>query len=118
MNLYILCIIQGSFSQGHNKFGEIRGLQCTCIALYSIFISVVKPISIWSKYDLDTIVTQGDLIYKSKNVLRYLYCHELPRSIEANGVSFPVLFTNDKFGVLHSGNTCVSEICDNLNETS
>ena len=44
--------VQASFSQGHEKFGVTWGIQCTCISLYSLCFSSIKPILGWLWEDL------------------------------------------------------------------
>lgn len=91
----ILNCIQASFNQGHEKFGETRGIQCTCIALYNICFSVFKDVSLWNKNDLEYIVEKGDELYKSQNTLRYLSCLELPRNVQVEHLQLPVVFKDN-----------------------
>ena len=39
--------IQGSFHQGHTKFGASAGKQCAVMALFSLCFSVMKSINLW-----------------------------------------------------------------------
>ena len=50
-------LIQGHFSQGHEKFGEFAGLQCVAIAVYAAALTCVKQISRWTS---DSILEQGN----------------------------------------------------------
>ena len=75
-------IVQGSFHQGNEKFGETAGLQCTCCSLFSIAFTLVKSPGYWDTKDLDFIIENGDKTYKSLNVLRYLMIPELPQQIQ------------------------------------
>ena len=45
--------IQASHHQGHFKYGESAGMQCTSNAYFSIAYSVIKRPSIWKSWDLD-----------------------------------------------------------------
>ena len=56
-------IVQASFSQGHEKFGVTRGIQCTCISLYSVCFSSIKLILEWLSEDLEYIIVKGDKLY-------------------------------------------------------
>ena len=58
-------LIQGYFSQGHEKFGESTGLQCAAIAVYAAAFTCVKQISRWTSDTLDSIVEQGNELFKS-----------------------------------------------------
>ena len=67
-------IIQASFSLGHEKFGVTRGIQCTCISLYSACLSSFKPIFEWSSEDLEYVIVNGDQSYKEQNTLTLSSC--------------------------------------------
>ena len=77
-----LKITQGSFHQGHEKFGLTRGRQCTCCALFSITFSVVKNPGYWCQGDIDYIVENGDKIFKKLNPTLYLDLDSLPHEIK------------------------------------
>ena len=80
MPVYIRKVVQGSFHQGHARFGETAGRQCSCCALFSIcFSTVVKRPAHWNSLDL--FVTEGDRLYKEKNTNLYLLATELPRLV-------------------------------------
>ena len=66
-------IVQASFSQGHEKFGVTRGIQCTCISLYSVCFSSNKSILEWLSEDLEYVIVKGDI----KNRIDWHYCHVL-----------------------------------------
>lgn len=89
----ILKCIQASFHQGHEKFGNTRGIQCSCISLFSICFSTLKAVSRWTCNDLEYILEQGDTLYKQQNSLDFLSAAEtLPLnvnsfSLEASTVS-------------------------------
>ena len=40
-------IVFGSFSQGHYKFGDFGGRQCSAIPLYSQAFSIIKNVAYW-----------------------------------------------------------------------
>ena len=46
-------IVQVSVSHGHEKFGVIQAIQCTCISLYSVCFSSFKTIFAWLSEDLE-----------------------------------------------------------------
>ena len=71
-------ILQGTFHQGHPKFGETASRQCSCCALFCICFTIVKSPGHWKQPDLDHIVEEGDKLYKSKNTSIYLMSSELP----------------------------------------
>ena len=56
----ILKVVQGSFNQGNQKFGETAGRQCACITLFSIAWSAIRRVALWNTTDLDFILSEGD----------------------------------------------------------
>jgi len=72
-------VVQGSYHQGDERFGDSAGKQCTCCALFSVIFTLMKSPGHWNFNDLDFIVEKGDSIYKNLNVNRYLMFSELPR---------------------------------------
>ena len=97
-----LKITQGSFHQGHEKFGLTRGRQCTCCALFSITFSVVKNPGYWCQGDIDYIVENGDKIFKKLNPTLYLDLDSLPREIEIMNRSISVEFLGLKSALIAS----------------
>ena len=71
-------LIQRHFSQGHEKFGEFAGIQCVAIAVYAAAFTCVKEISRWTSNTLDSIVEQGNELFKSINKHRYLVLRTSP----------------------------------------
>ena len=95
----ILKSVSGNFNQSDSRFGYTAGTQCSCNALYSIFWSKIRSVSIWTSKDLDKILISGDQIYKSLNTNMYLSVDDLPKTIEIAGYSINVnlleLFTGE-----------------------
>ena len=60
-------IVRGSFSQGHEKFGVTREIQCTCISLYSVRFSSFKPIFERSSEDLEYVIVKEDQLDREQN---------------------------------------------------
>ena len=81
----VLKSAQGSYNQGHGRFGATAGMQCTCISLFSLCWSVNLKVSIWQSHDLDYILCTGDKIYKDLGVSNYLNADDLPVKIYLNG---------------------------------
>ena len=93
-------LIQGHFSQGHEKFGEFAGLQCVAIAVYAAAFTCVKQISRWTSDTLDSIVEQGNELFKSINKHRYLGAEDIPVTINVYDLSLLIsmymVFYQDK----------------------
>ena len=93
-------VIQGSFHQA------IQGLrvQCACNSLFALYWSQVKTVSRWNKSDLNHVLTEGDLLYKSLNVVDMLTADDLPRSIVMCNIEFPVDFLELKTEIVYLRN--------------
>ena len=68
----ILKLVQGSFNQGHPKYGETTGRQCVCNSIISIVWSKIRKVSLWRQSDLDLILDKSDKLCKSLDIDRYL----------------------------------------------
>jgi len=93
-------IIQGSFHQGNPKFVESAGKQCTCCSLVSIAFTKCKSPARWNRNDLDFIVDNGDLVYKSLNTERYLMVTDLPQTLTFFESNIKIEMLESKYGVL------------------
>ena len=81
-------LILGHFSQGHENFGEFAGLQCVAIAVYTAAFTCMKQISRWTSDTLDSVVEQGNELFKSINKHRYLGVEDIP--VTVNVYDLPV----------------------------
>ena len=82
--------VQASHHQGHLKYRESAGMQCTSNAYFSIAYSLIKKPSIWKSWDLDYVLEQGDILPKSVGIGQPLAVDELPinfkiENFELNG---------------------------------
>ena len=97
-------VIQGSFHQGNPRFGRTAGVQCACNYLFALCWSQVKTVSRSNKSDLNHVLTEGDLLYKSLNVVDMLTADDLPRSIVKCNIEFPFDFSELKTEIVHVRN--------------
>ena len=49
-----------SHHQGHSRYGDSAGMQCTSITYFFIIYSAVKRVGLRKLSDLDIILAQGD----------------------------------------------------------
>ena len=77
--------VNGSFHQGHSKFGNTSGIQRSCNSLFAICWSSIMRVSLWKSWDLDFILEQGDAIFKNLNIGRPLSIEELPDVVFIDG---------------------------------
>ena len=92
-------VVQASFSQGHPKFGSTRGIQCTCISLFSICFSIFKTVSRWNRHDIEYVIEKGDALYKMQNTNQLLSYTQLPRVVQVEHLLVPVNFLEDCYGI-------------------
>ena len=78
-NNSIAKIVRASHHQGDTRYGITRGLQCLCIALMPICWTLFKRVILWDSFELDSILENGDQLFKDINLLRYLSVDDLPR---------------------------------------
>ena len=62
--------VQGSFNQNDPKFGESAGIQCACNTLTSVCWSAVGKVNIWKTFDLDFVLTKGNVLFEFVNLKR------------------------------------------------
>ena len=93
-------LIQGHFSHGHEKFGEFAGLQCVAIAVYAAAFTCVKQISRWTSDTLDSIVEQGNELFKSINKHRYLGAEDIPVTVNVYDLAINVSLNFNVHGFL------------------
>ena len=94
-------VIQGSLHQGNPRFRRTDGVQCACNSLFALCWLQVKTVSQWNKSNLNHVLTEGDLLYKSLNVLDMLTADDLPRSIVMCNIKFPLDFLELKTEIAH-----------------
>ena len=75
-------VVHGPFHQGNALFGETAGIQCACMALFAISCSTLKEVNRWDQFDLDTILRNGDALYKSLRRQTLLTVEDLPRDFK------------------------------------
>ena len=93
-------LIQGHFSQGHERFGEFEGLQCVAIAVYAAAFTCVKQISRWTSDTLDSIVEHGNELLKSINKHRYLGAEDIPVIVNVYDLAISVSLNFNVHGFL------------------
>ena len=105
-------IVQVAHHQGHAKYGESRRMQCSCMTLMSVRWDLLKPISRWRTSDLDNILLNGDLLFKSINKLRYLSIDDMPNILKIKNCFLTIEYLENKTAesVVKERLTTISEI--------
>ena len=85
-------VIMGSFHQGNTRFGLTAGTQCACNSFFALCWSHVKKVYRWNTNDLDHILNEGGILYKSLGTMDLLSADELPRSVMMSNNNIPVEF--------------------------
>ena len=82
-------ILFGDFSQGCRIRFINAGLQCSLIALESMTVMLEKHPSIWTKSDINTVVTNGNNFFDQyiERNSRILMISELPRKFERERIN-------------------------------
>ena len=93
-------LIQGHFSQCHEKSGQLAGLQCVAMALYAAAFTCVKQISRWTSDTTDNIIEQGNELFKSINKHRYLGVEGIPATVNIFDLPVTVSLNFNVHGVL------------------
>lgn len=81
MSSGIVKTVQGTFHQGHPRFGNTAGIQFSCNTLVAVFYSKCRNIAIWKPHDLDYILTEGDLNFKQLGFTEYPYVDQFAKAI-------------------------------------
>ena len=84
-NYAIKKALLASHHQGHSRYGDSAGMQCTIIAYFSIIYSAVKRVGLWKSLDLDIILAQGDELFQSVRINEPLAVDELPLTFSFEG---------------------------------
>ena len=72
-----VAVIQGSYRQGHSKYGDEAGKQCEAVSLFALALSQSLQPEFWTTKQIDYILDQGTELFRSINIPRYLEAHEL-----------------------------------------
>ena len=113
-NIGRMKIVSGTYHQGHSKFPEeCRNRQCTANSLIAIVYHNTKNVSLWTTWDVDKILDNGNDLYK--NLVRsssihndFLLVPELPTEIEYEGNSYFFSLTEPYAGLLFTGRDDIS----------
>ena len=84
-------------------FRETAGIQCACISLFAISYSTLKEVNRWGQFNLDTILINGDALYKSLCRQTLLTVEDLPRDFKMGEETVFVQFRENKYGIFNLG---------------
>ena len=87
-------------------FAETAGIQCACMALFAISYiqySTLNEVNRWDQFDLDTILINGDALYKSLRRQTLLIVQDLPRDFKMGEGTVFVQFRENKYGIFNWG---------------
>ena len=97
-----LTVIRGYFNQGYAAlFPATCGRQCVCNALSSLMWSQLKPLELWERQDLDSILMNGNSLYTHlSHALQqnYILPIELPNMLNLANQTFQINCGNPYFG--------------------
>ena len=94
----IIKVVQDSHHQGDIRYGESRGIQCSCMSFMSVSWELFKSPGMWDNFDLDCILARGDQLFKFIGKFRYLVVEDLPQEFLLENYSMNVEILENKTG--------------------
>ena len=115
-----VAVIQGSYNQGHSKYGDEAGKQYAAVSLFAVALSQSLQPEIWTTKQIDYILDQGTELYKSINIPRYLEAHELPRLVAVEQTFYCIELSYCEQGILKCQRSIYFTNClrDDFNRSS
>ena len=105
-------IVRATHHQGDDRYGISSGMQCSCMALMSVCWTLFKRVVLWDSFELDSILENGDQLYKTIQIFRYLSIDDLPSYLHLKGHRIEVQYLENMTGeiCLHAYLTSISEL--------
>ena len=96
-------VVQGTFHQGHHKFGNNSGKQCVANSLCAVLYSHMKMMNEWCPLDMDLVLNTGNQLYSylsnSSTVMHeYLLINELPDEVDVFSQHFNMKYDESVCG--------------------
>ena len=76
----VVKVVHASHHQGFERYGNSRGIQCSCMAMMAICWTLLKRIALRKPADLECILQKGDDLFKKLNLVRILSVDDLPQN--------------------------------------
>ena len=113
----VVKVVHASHHQGSERYGNFRGIQCSCMALMAICWMLLKRIALWKPADLDCMLQKGDDLFKRVNLMRILSVDNLPQSCKIEDVFLNLDYLENEIGeiVFHAYLISISEIVSSCN---
>ena len=92
----VVKVVHASHDQGSERYGNSRGIQCSCIALIAICWTLLKRIALWKPADLDCILQKGDDFFKKINLMIILSVDDFPQNCKIENVSMNLNYLENK----------------------
>ena len=115
-NNSIAKIVRASHHQGDSRYGISSGMQCSCMSLMSICWTMFKKlVARWDMFELDSILENGDKLFKDIQLFRYLGIDDLPHHFVLKQSQINVQYLENMTGeICHNAYlTSISEIISN-----
>ena len=105
-------VVKASHHQADERYGQTRGIQCSCMALIAVCWSLFKKVSLWSSFELDSILLNGDFLFKALKKNRILDVEDLPQSFLIKDSIINIEYLENKTGeiILNAYLLSISEI--------
>ena len=98
-------IVHGDFNQGNElMFGMNAGKQCVAMSLCAIVYKEIKPVNIWDRLMLNSVLICGDSLYGiiSQSINKsYLLLTDVPGFVDVDNHVYNLQYSNSFSGALH-----------------
>lgn len=107
--------VQALFKQGNTLFGEIEGIKYACMALFAFSYSTIKEKNRQDQSDLDSVLVNGDVLYKTFRKQTLLTEEDLPRNFKLDEEQIHAHLKENRYDILDWDLSGVNaDVLDNL----
>ena len=92
--------VQALFKQGNTLFREIEGIKYACMALFAFSYSTIKEKNRQDQSDLDSVLVNGDVLYKTFRKQTLLTEEDLPRNFNLDEEQIYAHLKESSYGIL------------------
>ena len=102
----VIKVIQVTLHQRDIRYVVPRDIQCSCISLISLSWTPFKSPSLCIKFDLNSILGKGQLLFRFTGKFRYLEMEGLPQEFQIENCPMNVEFLENKTRENTAGHIC------------
>ena len=94
----VVKVVHTSHYQRSERYGNSRGIQCSCMVLIPICWTLLKGIVLLKSINLDCILWKGYHLFKKLDIMRILSIDDLPQNCKIEDVSLNLDYLENKTG--------------------